>query len=299
MAENSFIPEIRDFHLLLAMPIVAYWLSASIFHLFDCQRWFQAYKIHSPEAGQKRNRATLRQVFCQVLAQQFIQVVFALAVDKVLAQNDTATRPAPSNINSQNRSSETRLETLQSGSDSRILPEPAPVAPAYPLVEFAVRLASAILIADFWQYFWHRMFHSSKLLYSKTFTTVPSGEALTPELEHVHSVHHRIYVPYAYGALYSSLVEAFIVDTIGTTVTFYLSGLPVVPATWFASLSIIKSVNDHSGYRFPYNPFDYISANTTDFHDVHHQSWGMKSNYSQIYLTIWASISPYHSLMRS
>jgi sphinganine C4-monooxygenase len=94
-------------------------------------------------------------------------------------------------------------------------------------------------------------------------------------------------VPYSYGALYSSLVEAFVVDTIGTTVTFYLSGLAIIPATCFASLSIIKSVNDHSGYRFPYNPFDYLSSNTTEFHDVHHQNWGMKYNYSQIYLTLW------------
>lgn len=105
----------------------------------------------------------------------------------------------------------------------------------------------------------------------------------------MHSVHHRIYVPYAYGALYSSLIEAFIVDTIGTTLTFYLSGLPTLPATWFATLSIIKSVNDHSGYNFPYNPFNYLSTNTTDFHDVHHQSWGFKYNYSQVYLTIWVS----------
>ena len=96
-------------------------------------------------------------------------------------------------------------------------------------------------------------------------------------------------MPYSYGALYSSLFEAFLLDTIGTTLTFYLSGLPVLPATWFASLSIIKSVNDHSGYRFPYNPLNYISKNTTEYHDVHHQAWGMKYNYSQVYLTIWVS----------
>ncbi|EME82932.1 uncharacterized protein MYCFIDRAFT_35897, partial [Pseudocercospora fijiensis CIRAD86] len=247
MEKTSLIPGVRDFYLLLVLPIAAYWISASLFHLLDCRRWFQACKIHSYEAGKQRNKATLRQVFRQVLAQQAIQVMFALV--------SYAEHPA-----------------LDAGSRNVLNPSAAPAL--HKGVELTLRFIIAIVIADFWQYAWHRVFHSSRFLY-----------------KYVHSVHHRLYVPYSFGALYSSLAEAFVVDTIGTTVTFYLSGLPVLPATWFATLSIIKSVNDHSGYRFPYNPFDYLSANTTDFHDVHHQSWGLKYNYSQIYLTIWVSLS--------
>ncbi|KAK5715161.1 Sphingolipid C4-hydroxylase sur2 [Elasticomyces elasticus] len=272
MDDASLIPGVRDFYLLLVMPIAVYWLSASVFHLFDCMRWFQAYKIHTYEDGQKRNRATLPQVFRQVVTQQVIQVVFALAVDRAITPSTEVDWSASSeqSMNANRTWTKTGPEILLSD----IKPTSAPVmneASVLPAnMRLALQLACAIFVADLWQYGWHRIFHSNKFLY-----------------KHVHAVHHRIYVPYSYGALYSSLIEAFLVDTIGTTVTFYLSGLPTLPATWFASLSIIKSVNDHSGYVFPYNPFNYVSSNTTDFHDVHHQNWGMKYNYSQVYLTIW------------
>lgn len=107
----------------------------------------------------------------------------------------------------------------------------------------------------------------------------------------MHSYHHRIYVPYAYGALYNTLTEAFVVDTIGTTLTFWLTGLSERQAIWFATLSLIKAVHDHCGYELPYNPLDMISKNNTAYHDIHHQAWGMKYNFSQVYLTIWVRCS--------
>merc|ERR1712226_313352 len=46
----------------------------------------------------------------------------------------------------------------------------------------------AFFIIDTWQYFLHRLFHT---------------------------VHHRLYVPYAFGALYNHPVEGFLLDTLG------------------------------------------------------------------------------------
>lgn len=43
---------------------------------------------------------------------------------------------------------------------------------------------------DAWQYAMHRAFHENKFLY-----------------RNFHSHHHRLYVPYAYGALYNHPVE--------------------------------------------------------------------------------------------
>jgi hypothetical protein len=94
-------------------------------------------------------------------------------------------------------------------------------------------------------------------------------------------------VPYAYGALYNTLYEAFIGDAIGTTLIFWITGLSTRQAIWFATLSIIKAVHDHCGYEFPYHPLDMISSQNPAYHDIHHQSWGMKYNYSQVYLTFW------------
>ena len=289
MAESN-----RDFYLLLAMPIAAYWTSASIFYLFDRQMWYQQYKIHAPEAGEKRNRATLPQVFRQVVAQQVIQVVFALVIEHCLMAPSSSSDPTwPSMVSAQGNHSQAEQKTwFRLQEDASTYHSSERVGSIEPSrLKLITQLVIAIVVADFWQYLWHRIFHSNKFLYSLSFIALDSKQPLTECPEYVHAVHHRIYVPYSYGALYSSLIEAFIVDTIGTTITFYVSGLPTLPAMWFATLSIIKSVNDHSGYRFPYNPFDYLSTNTTDFHDVHHQAWGMKYHFSQVYLTIWVGLS--------
>lgn len=66
-------------------------------------------------------------------------------------------------------------------------------------------LSSAIrhsFILDAWQYFFHRLFHLNTFLY-----------------RHVHSVHHRLYVPYAFGALYNHPLEGFVLDSLGAVVS--------------------------------------------------------------------------------
>ena len=43
--------------------------------------------------------------------------------------------------------------------------------------------------------------------------------------KHVHSHHHRLTVPYAYGALYNHPLEALLLDTLGGVITLYASGM--------------------------------------------------------------------------
>lgn len=40
--------------------------------------------------------------------------------------------------------------------------------------------------------------------------------------------------------------------------------------------SSFKNVMDHCGYLFPWNPMRSITGTDAGFHDVHHQSWGLK-----------------------
>ena len=99
-------------------------------------------------------------------------------------------------------------------------------------------------------------------------------------LDHVHKFHHRVYVPYCFAALYNHPVETVIVDVIGASLGFMLSGLTTRQAMWFLVLSQLKSLDDHCGYALPFDPFRYVTALDTHFHDVHHQNWGMKvANY--------------------
>ncbi|KAI4131507.1 MAG: hypothetical protein LQ347_002955 [Umbilicaria vellea] len=94
----------------------------------------------------------------------------------------------------------------------------------------------------------------------------------------MHSYHHRIYVPYAFGAFYNTLAEAFLLDTVGTTLSLAFAGLTTRQATVFATLSVLKGVDDHCGYKLPWDPLQWLGEQNAEFHDVHHQSWGMGSS---------------------
>jgi sphinganine C4-monooxygenase len=45
--------------------------------------------------------------------------------------------------------------------------------------------------------------------------------------------------------------------------------------------STIKTVDDHCGYALPWDPLQHITSNNAGYHDIHHQSWGIKTNFSQ------------------
>ncbi|KAF3648877.1 Sphinganine C(4)-monooxygenase 2 [Capsicum annuum] len=66
----------------------------------------------------------------------------------------------------------------------------------------------AMLMLDTWQYFMHRYMHQNKFLY-----------------KHIHSQHHRLIVPYAFGALYNHPLEGLILDTVGGALAFLVSGI--------------------------------------------------------------------------
>ena len=55
-----------------------------------------------------------------------------------------------------------------------------------------------------------------------------------------HSWHHRLYVPYAFGALYNHPVEGFLLDTLGSAVGEAISCLSVRQATLFFCFATCK-----------------------------------------------------------
>ena len=56
---------------------------------------------------------------------------------------------------------------------------------------------------------------------------------------------------------------------------------------WFFTMSTIKTVDDHCGYEFPWDPLQKITSNNAAYHDIHHQSWGIKTNFSQPFFIVW------------
>ncbi|MCJ1279560.1 hypothetical protein MMC21_007384 [Puttea exsequens] len=149
----------------------------------------------------------------------------------------------------------------------------------YYLLEPAARFGIAIFFSDSWQYFWHRAMHSNKWLYRTPSPPLspPPPKQLTPiPTGHLHAHHHKLYVPYAFGAFYNTLAEAFLLDTVGTTLSLMLSGLSIRETMWFGTVSVMKGVDDHCGYRLPWDPLQWGNEQNTGFHDVHHQGWGIK-----------------------
>ncbi len=87
----------------------------------------------------------------------------------------------------------------------------------------AIEWAAAMLVMDAWQYSIHRLFHESKSLYNA-----------------VHSTHHRLLVPYAFGALYNHPLEAFALDTIGAIMTFYATGMSCAAGVGFFTFATVS-----------------------------------------------------------
>uniref|UniRef100_A0A7S0RXB2 Fatty acid hydroxylase domain-containing protein n=1 Tax=Chlamydomonas leiostraca TaxID=1034604 RepID=A0A7S0RXB2_9CHLO len=137
-------------------------------------------------------------------------------------------------------------------------------------LQSGVQFVIAMFIMDAWQYWIHRAVHVNTWLY-----------------KHIHSVHHQLLITYAYGALYNNPIEAILLDTCGAGVAMYVSGMTCKMATAFFAFSTIKTVVDHSNYRFPLNPLHDLFPNSAAYHDVHHDIRGIKKNFSQPFFTFW------------
>ncbi|KAI5679045.1 hypothetical protein M9H77_09995 [Catharanthus roseus] len=131
----------------------------------------------------------------------------------------------------------------------------------------------AMVILDTWQYFMHRYMHQNKFLY-----------------RHIHSQHHRLVVPYAYGALYNHPLEGLLLDTIGGALAFLFSGMSPRSSILFFSFATIKTVDDHCGLWLPGNLFHICFRNNSAYHDIHHQLYGSKYNFSQPFFVTWDRI---------
>lgn len=305
---------IDDAYLAAALPVIAYWAVSMFFHVIDELDLFPQYRLHTPAEVLKRNHVTRWDVFRDVVIQQVIQTVVAAGltlVDPIPVQGKEdydvsvwaqqlrlAQRAIPSvlglvgidavgiakNIGGQHAMLSGALaggvypqltQTVMQAGEQTVAPAFAgwEITAAKVIYHFgipALQFIIAILIVDTWQYFLHRAMHLNKWLYT-TF----------------HARHHRLYVPYAYGALYNHPVEGFLLDTCGAGIAYLITGMTCRQSMWFFTMSTVKTVDDHCGYAFPWDPLQHVTSNNAGYHDVHHQSWGIKTNFSQPFFTFW------------
>lgn len=149
--------------------------------------------------------------------------------------------------------------------------------PEQPLLVTAGQIFIGMFVLDTWMYFWHRYMHLNKFLY-----------------KHIHSWHHRLVVPYSFGAQYNHPIEGFLMDTVGGALAFLLSGMTPRASIFFFSFGAIKGIDDHCGLWLPFNVLHMFFWNNTAYHDVHHQLSGNKHNFSQPFFITWDKILGTH-----
>ncbi|KAK1266435.1 Sphinganine C(4)-monooxygenase 2 [Acorus gramineus] len=131
----------------------------------------------------------------------------------------------------------------------------------------------AMFVFDTWQYFMHRIMHHNRFLY-----------------KHLHSWHHRLVVPYAFGAQYNHPIDGLLIETASGAVAFLVSGMSPRASIFFFTFATIKGIDDHCGLMLPWNPFHVFFGNNAAYHDVHHQLYGSKYNFSQPFFVVWDKV---------
>jgi len=270
---------ISDRNLSLAGPVIGYWLLSGIFHFLDSAKfpYFEKRRLHESAEVLARNKATAFQVVRAVVLQHFLQSLIgyywleddATVVakyhyrDHLGAMADLAPWVADGALVALGRrSGEAFLRSHGAQFVQWMYWWGIPIVQAFVF----------FVAVDSWQYWGHRIMHT-RFLYRM-----------------IHSVHHRLYVPYAFGALYNHPLEAVVMDVIGTTLANDLARLSVRQSILLFTFSSMKTVDDHCGYKLWWDPLQAFFFNNCDYHDIHHQVYGIKANFSQPFFVHWDTL---------
>ncbi|XP_074580140.1 sphinganine C4-monooxygenase 1-like isoform X2 [Curcuma longa] len=117
--------------MLMAMPIVVYWLYAGVYEALSCFSGLDSYRLHPRKEEQSNNLASKAEVVKGVLLQQVIQATLTLLLTKLAGDDPNRHKP----------------ETTTAAA--------------------AARFFVAMVVFDSWQYFVHRCMHHNRLLYRK------------------------------------------------------------------------------------------------------------------------------------
>jgi sphinganine C4-monooxygenase len=278
-------------------PVLAYWGLSLFFHALDEGGWAwpARFRIHDSAEVAQRNKATKADVLKAVVFQQLCQTALGVWWIEEHAQIPLAGHCAAAAAWAPPLA---RARAPVLGAKAA---QAAAGAGAYWVYWWAVPVlqffwAMCVLrsrsghtadartrrfIIDTWQYFLHRAMHVNKFLYRR-----------------VHAVHHRLYVPYAFGALYNHPLEGFVLDSVGAALAEAAAGMSVRQAALLFFVSSLKTVDDHCGYALPWDPLQWFSQNGADYHDIHHQVRAGVAGFAPL-LTAWDRSSASSPTFRS
>ncbi|WQF80924.1 Putative fatty acid hydroxylase [Colletotrichum destructivum] len=276
----------------IVLPLAIHWAVALMYESFDAFGLFQQYRLLQPDEYRK-NKVTKLEVVRGVLVNQAIIVVvgwIGLALEPGL--NDQ--KPGdPFGITQ---------EAVRAITDSKdVAQSPVLTSLAHSILA-AARIVAALFVYDTWQYWVHLALHMrwAYSQFASRFCRLINhllrgrehfdADWRTPgHSERIHIWHHLLNAPWSYAATYVHPFESFLLDALGPAFTCVFVGLTAWERVAVFTLSVLKTLDDHSGYRFPWDPIIFIGGLTGSdivYHTVHHQSWGVKSNYA-LWFTFW------------
>ena len=62
-----------------------------------------------------------------------------------------------------------------------------------------------------------------------------------------------------------------VLEAVGAGFAEVLSGMTTREAMFLFFFATVKGVDDHCGYRLPFDPLQRLTSNNADYHDIHHQ----------------------------
>lgn len=275
-----------DEHLSLLVFPCFFWFWSLVVAIIEWADVLQQYRLRTSTEEARLNKVSRRDCFFNVVINQIIQILAGLATQTLAGPDDGESAwDAMAQWLGSHAKSSLSLTGINIFEIASKYPGPVQRCEDFfiktmrsclvPAFQFYV----ALFVADTWQYFTHRWCHTNKYIYSRYIRVIlrlAIYHGLTLNSGTIHSMHHRLYAPYSFGGQYVHPLESLIMDTIGNLLSVYVSGISVRVGMIFSAYVAFKFVSDHCGYILPFNPVHLVTSNDTSFHDIHHQSWGLK-----------------------
>ncbi|PHH67623.1 hypothetical protein CDD82_1268 [Ophiocordyceps australis] len=262
----SLVPGVSDQTLSLAAPVVAHWLTSAFYEIIHRFGFFEKYRIHSSQEEGKKNVVGRLECLRGVLTIQIMQTALGVAIgafsqEDVAGPQDGDMLAWEGRVQGAGQVIDDLLSTcgLNVGLSCQVEVQRLVSKIIYHCLIPVLRFFVALCLADTWVFFIHRAEHSNQWIY-KMF----------------HARHHELYVPYSWGGIYDHPIESLFLSVGAFVVAVMGTGMTLRESIFFSVFSSIKTCTDHGGYRFPWNPIDVMTTIGADYHDVHHQRWGLK-----------------------
>lgn len=276
-------------HWAILSPVITYWIVSGFYELLDTFNLFSQYRIRPRsvdrnEFESRRNLVSRRAVLRHVLTYQGVQTVLLFA----------ATAWFPSGMKEDN--TDNFRSTPNIVAFPKVLIELLPLSIRPGVTQLSIRITStllllarqllALVVLDTWVFWMHYIEHQNTWLYSIPPPSSPCPQDKKPAhnpTENIHAVHHQLYVPFSYGALYNHWFESLCVDGIGGVLGVAIAGLSDHEAICFYALVTAKTVEDHCAFDLPWSPFSLFGRLTGAnivYHNIHHERWGLKVCYT-------------------